>query len=173
MNEEWKDVVGYEGLYQVSNLGRVKTSFKPIKCHKNSIRFGKEKILSSKIEKNGYERVNLSKDGERKTYSIHRLVAQAFIPNPNNLPQINHKDENKLNNCVENLEWCTAKYNVRESKKKAINQYDFENNFIKKWECSKEVEENIGISVTSLNNCLKQRSQTAGGYIWRYANEDN
>ena len=98
MKEIFKDIKNYEGLYQVSNLGRV-----------YSVR--NNKILKPKLNKYGYLSVNLKYKGSRVTKSIHRLVGEAFIPNPNDLPQVNHKDEDKTNNCVDNLEWCTAKYN--------------------------------------------------------------
>ena len=97
MEEIWKDVKGYEGLYKISNFGRVW-----------SIR---RKLFLKPVDK-PYLRVRLySIDGTNKMFSVHRLVAEAFIPNPDNLPCINHKDENKMNNCIDNLEWCTAKYN--------------------------------------------------------------
>lgn len=102
--EEWKDVPNYEGLYQVSNLGRIKSL-----RDKNGK--AREKILKLKLSKFGYYQICLCKNGKQKWYFVHRLVALAFIPNPNNLPQINHIDENKTNNYVENLEWCTSKYN--------------------------------------------------------------
>lgn len=105
VNEEiWKDIEGYEGLYQVSNYGRVKRMF--IKGAK------KETILKLAKNKTGYIRVCLSKNSKKSNKHIHRLVAEAFIPNPNNLPQINHKDENPNNNYVDNLEWCNGKYNT-------------------------------------------------------------
>ena len=104
--EEWKDIKGYEGIYQISNKGRVKTLG-------NNRR--KEKIREGIADNTGYKRISLCKNGKEKKYSIHRLVAQAFLPNPDNLPVVNHKDENKLNNNVENLEWCTQKYNVNYS----------------------------------------------------------
>ena len=108
--EEWRDVKGYEGLYQVSNKGRVK-SLNRIDSRGNKVN---EKILRPG-KRNNYLFVNLYKNGKRKLYDIHRLVAQAFLPNPDNLPVVNHKDENKLNNNVENLEWCTQAYNVNYS----------------------------------------------------------
>ena len=107
-NEVWKDVVGYEGLYQVSDRGNVRSVIR-----KDSI--GRKcggRILKLIPNANGYIRVGLCKNGIRKKKHIHRLVAEAFIPNPNSFPQVNHKDEVKDNNNVENLEWCTGKYNI-------------------------------------------------------------
>lgn len=99
----WKDIPGYEGLYQVSNTGRVRS------LNYNGTR--KTKVLKQGTNKDGYKRIKLYKDGKFKVYLVHRLVALAFIPNPNNYPIINHKDENRWNNNVDNLEWCTYKYN--------------------------------------------------------------
>lgn len=116
MIEQWKDVVGYEGLYKVSNMGKVysypktwKAGFGATVGHK-----GKERKVS--LGKNGYLNLLLNKDGKEKYHSVHRLVANAFIPNPNNLPVVNHIDENVTNNCVENLEWMTQKDNIMYSK---------------------------------------------------------
>lgn len=109
MNEVWKDVVGYEGCYQVSNFGRIRST----KRVTFDGRKRKEMIRAPSYDPDGYLTVNLSKDGISKTQRIHRLVATAFIPNPNGYSQINHKDENKSNNCVENLEWCTCEYNLK------------------------------------------------------------
>ena len=103
MEEIYKDIEGYEGLYQVSNLGNVKSL--------NYSKTKKEKILKPCIFSNGYLKVDLCKNKTRKTYYVHRLVAKAFIENPNNYPMINHKDEFKINNVVSNLEWCDNKYN--------------------------------------------------------------
>lgn len=107
MTEIWKDIKDYEGLYQVSNYGRVRSLDR---CD-NMGRFMDGHILSIGDNGNGYKHVGLSKNGLQKTEYVHRLVAKSFIPNPNNLPQVNHKDENPNNNCVDNLEWCTNKYN--------------------------------------------------------------
>ena len=103
MKEIWKDIEGYEGRYQVSNFGNVKSL--------NYKHTGEEKIMQSCKDKIGYLHIKLFMNGKPKMYKVHRLVAQAFIPNSNNYPQVNHKDENKINNNVNNLEWCTAKYN--------------------------------------------------------------
>lgn len=100
MKEIWKDIVGYEGHYQVSNCGRIR-----------SIKHGEEKFLKPNDAKKGYLQVTLYKDGVRRSHNIHRLVAVAFVPNPEGFPEVNHMDENSFNNCAVNLEWCTAKYN--------------------------------------------------------------
>ena len=105
MEEIWKDIPNYEGLYQISNLGRVK-SFPRKGTHTK-----KERILKFAKSNKNYLIAMLTKHNKRKAKSVHRLVAEAFIPNPNNFPQVNHKDENRHNNCVDNLEWCTNHYN--------------------------------------------------------------
>lgn len=102
--EKWKDIKGYEGLYQVSNFGNVKSL--------NYKRTNKEALLKLQTNTDGYKIINLRKDGKNKLYLVHRLVAMTFIPNPNNYPIVNHKDENKENNSVDNLEWCTHIYNL-------------------------------------------------------------
>lgn len=102
MEEEWKPIKGYEGIYEVSNMGRVK-----------SLHRSQGRILKQYTQDNGYVKVNLSKNGTHNTKRVHRLVATAFIPNPHNKPEVNHIDGNKENNNVDNLEWCTREYNVR------------------------------------------------------------
>lgn len=164
--EEWKDIKGYEGLYQVSNLGRVR-----------SIGYGKERILSSSnICHYGYIKVNLYKEGKKNTFKVHRLVAQAFIPNPNNLPEVNHKDENKLNNHVSNLEWCTTQYNInygthnaRMSKSKNKPILCVETGV--EYTSILEAEKLTGINKSSLSNCCRGIFKTAGGYHWRYVDK--
>ena len=103
--EIWRDVVGYEGLYKVSNFGRIKSL-----PRNGTVKY--ERLLRQKVGNNGYCTVALSKHNKTKYKSVHRLVAEAFLDNPKDLPLINHKDENKLNNCVDNLEWCDAHYNM-------------------------------------------------------------
>ena len=105
--EEWKAIAGYEGLYEVSNLGRIKSLSRiDSRGYKRN-----EKILKLNKDSGGYLKVSLYKNGKPKQYNVHRLVAIAFIPNPDNLPEVNHKDENRINNYVDNLEWCNRKYN--------------------------------------------------------------
>lgn len=180
--EIWKDIEGYEGLYQVSNLGRVKSLPK-----QHGRRYwNNEFILKQNKSNNGYVCVILQKNKIKYRKSIHRLVASAFIPNFENKPQINHKDGNKLNNCIDNLEWVTASENQIHSRKnglqvsvsgenhhssKIINQYDLDGNFIKQWKCIRKVCELFNISPNCMYRCLINKRKEAGGYIWRYADE--
>lgn len=181
MKEIWKDIKGYKGLYQISNLGNVKSLKRNIKLsNQYGAKFKKrvdEKILKQSINKYGYCSVILSKNNKNKWFSIHRLVALNFIPNPNNYKCVNHKDENKQNNNVENLEWCTYKYNnnygnrinkVREKTKKKINQYDINNILIKSWNSIIEASNNLKINRHSIISCCKGKQKTAGGFKWQY-----
>ena len=112
MQEIWKDIKNYEGCYQVSNLGRVRSLTRKVKTF-NGERTSKGQLLKPLKTNNGYYRVDLKQSQKDKYMSIHRLVAETFIPNPNNYPIINHKDNNPQNNCAENLEWCTQSYNIK------------------------------------------------------------
>ena len=177
MEEIWKPVKGYEELYQVSNLGRVK-SLERIDCHGQP---RKEKILRYGINK-GYCYVTLCKNGKHTTFLVHRLVAEAFIPNPNNYPQVNHKDENPSNNCVENLEWCDQKYNSNYGTRnkrifekttngklsRPVLQYDLEGNFIKEFPSTQEVQRELKIYQTSISACCRGKLKTAYGFKWKY-----
>ena len=128
--EEWRYIEGYEGLYQVSNEGRIKSLNREIVYKDGRKKILPEKILHNFLSDLGYYHVMLSKNGIPKRYKVHRLVAKAFIPNPNDLPIINHKDENPKNNTVENLEWCTQDYNIHygtmieRGREKQINRSD-------------------------------------------------
>ena len=164
MEEIWKDKKDYEGHYQVSNFGRVK-----------SIKFGKEIILKQSI-RHGYYYVCLSKNGIVKTYNVHRLVAEAFIPNPNDYKEVNHKDENPQNNIVSNLEWCDRLYNVRygtgierrsKTQSKPVLQYDLEGNFIKEWKSTHECCRN-GFNQSNVAACCRGKLKTYKGSIWKY-----
>lgn len=112
MKEIWKDIENYEGLYQVSNLGRVRSLDRILRNSHKSFRLSKGRLVAITDNGNGYKIASLSKGG-RKNFYVHRLVAQAFLPNPNNLFQVNHKDCIKSNNNVDNLEWCSPIYNTR------------------------------------------------------------
>lgn len=163
MQEIWKDIKGFEGLYQISNLGRVKSL-------KNN------KILKNMT--NEYYFVGLYKNKIKKYMKIHRLVAQAFIPNPNNYSCINHKDENKFNNNVNNLEWCSKKYNCnygsrneKMSKTKSlykIIQKDKNNKIIKIWNNAWDLQHNTSYNIHVIRQCCKNKCKSVYGYKWEY-----
>ena len=169
--EIWKPIKDYEGLYMVSNWGRVK-----------SIKFGKEIILKQWTSSNGYSQVNLCKNGKVKNYKVHRLVAEAFLDNTDNLPEVNHKDEDKQNNNVENLEWCSAKYNSnfgtrneRITKKmtngklsKPVLQYTMDGKFVKEWPSTMQAEREGGFNNRQISACCRGKRKTHKGFIWKY-----
>lgn len=110
--EEWKDIPNFEGLYQGSNLGRVKSLERFYKTGRGGIQLLPERILKQNIKKTGYVEVTLCKNGKHKSFLLHRIIGKLFVPNPNNYTEINHKDENLENNCASNLEWCDHFYNI-------------------------------------------------------------
>lgn len=187
--ENWKDIQGYEGFYQVSDCGNVKSLARDVYNPRGTvIRHMEEKILVQCIDNHGYARVNLYLNGKMKSIFVHRLVATAFIENPENKPMINHKDENPLNNCVDNLEWCTASYNANYGTRNArISQirrsYKLGNapsaravfcvELNKTFDCAKRVEEELGIWGTSITRICKGKAKTTGGFHWRYADEND
>ncbi|MCM1235436.1 MAG: NUMOD4 motif-containing HNH endonuclease [Ruminococcus flavefaciens] len=118
--EEWRDIIGFEGAYQVSDLGNVRSLDRKVKSRNAFIKV-RGKVLSTEVDSSKYICVNLCKNGKKYPRRVHRLVAQAFLPNPNNYSVVNHLDENKLNNNVENLEWCTQKHNIAYSRKRSHN----------------------------------------------------
>ena len=170
--EEWKPIPGYEGLYEVSNYGRVRS----FKWSSNG------KILSPGKDGSGYLFVTLCKDGKTKLRKMHRLVAEAFIPNPSNFPQVNHMDECKENNYFGNLEWCTHKYNlsygtrtrrIAENNSKPVVQLDKKGNFISEFESLREASRRTGIADGSICRCCNHKPgrYSAGGFIWIYKDE--
>lgn len=182
MEEIWKDIKSYEGLYQVSNLGRVKhLEFTRPNLLTGGVSTIKEKMLKQRLTPFGYYTVSLSKNGKKRLYFVHRLVAEAFILNPDNLPIINHKDENKVNNYIDNLEWCDHLYNSnygtrnkRLSETKTNNTYNtkqvlcIETGII--YPSIREAERQTGIANTHIAACCthKPHYKTAGGYHWKY-----
>lgn len=186
--EIWKDIVGFEGFYQCSNLGRIK-----------SFKFGKERILKPRKDKDAYCIVGLWKEGKVKTCRVHRLVSQAFLPNPNNLPCVNHKDENPSNNCIENLEFCDVAYNnsygtrlerigkavsiankgkkqsqeTKEKRAKArqkpILQLSKSGNIILgKFNSAKQAGNELNINKGQITQCCRGKVNSAKGYKWMY-----
>lgn len=166
--EEWRPIRGFEDRYLISNTGLV---FSKIS----------NRMLSPKIDRYGYKAISLSRNGKMKYTTIHRLVAIAFIPNPDNLPTVNHKDEDKLNNRSDNLEWATVKENdnygtrnermANSKKKNPIAQYDADMNLIKVHLGIKDAQRNTGVNRNSIRDVCRGKRPEAGGYVWRYYKE--
>ena len=182
-NEVWKDIEGYEGLYQVSNLGNIK-SLKRNTAH--------ERILIPRVGRDGYKYVGLSKNGICKSKKIHRMVAETFLPNINDLPQINHIDGNKLNNKLENLEWCNASYNQKHAYRlglskhwmkgrkgkncpfsKKVDQYTKNNILIKTWDSMSDIKRTLNLAVSNISLACQGKKKTYCGFIWKYHKEGN
>lgn len=174
--EEWRDVVGFEGLYKVSNLGRVM-----------SLRKTTPMILNPQVTQKGYLRIAIHIRPVAGHYLVHRWVAEAFIPNPNNLPFINHKDENPSNNSVENLEWCDRLYNntygtalkkAHETRRKngmarTVYQFDMAGNMVCEYGSAYKASKETGINICTIYACMLGKvSRSAGGYIFLRKKEE-
>ena len=187
IEEKWKPVVGYEGLYEVSSLGRVRSLSRSIQGHKGYY------VIPSRILKGfyayGYRYVELRKGGKLKSYRVHRLVAEAFLPNPNKYPIINHKNEIRDDNRVDNIEWCTHKYNsnygnIKSKQKQSshcrpIIQLTKEGIFVAKYQSIADASKATKIEHTNIIQCAKGKllkcrdgklriRRYAGGFIWKY-----
>ena len=168
-SEIWVDIDGYDGLYSISNLGRVMS-------HHRS----KHRLLRPRINNKGYVLVNLCKNGGMKTFKIHVLVAKHFLANPHGLTEINHKDEDKTNNRFDNLEWCTRSYNVnygtrisrqRKALIKGVIQFSRSGDMIATYDSITQARQSTGLSVSHIAACCKKKVPTAGGFVWRYLTE--
>lgn len=169
MEEIWKDIEGFEGRYQISSLGRVKSFLVDTE---NGM------ILKPMVCTNGYLRIDLRNNGKYYKFLVHRVVAETFLPNPNNFEYVNHKDESRDNNCVDNLEWCTPKYNanygtakqrIADAKSKPIVQYEKNGDYLKTWKSSMEVQRTLGFDRSSILRCCMGKQATSYKYIWQYA----
>lgn len=176
MVEVWKPVKDYEGIYEISNIGRVRSKHKHTKS--------KDGIIKERKTRNGYCHVELWKNGTGVDRYIHRLVALAFIPNPNNLPEINHKDENPSNNCVDNLEWCDRTYNNNYGNhyKKMVetrgDKYVGANACHRRrvmcvetgeiFETIRSASRIINVNQAHISNCCRGKRNKCGGYHWKY-----
>lgn len=179
MREIWADIENYEGLYQASNFGNIKSL--PNKNHKD------EKILNPTINSSGYLKVELYKNRKAKDFYVHRLVASTFLPNPDNKPQINHRDGNKSNNSISNLEWVTASENQKHSiehglhapspmknkvgklnpNSKPIIQYDYDGNFIRVWDSPYDAAKALNIQINNIRACVNGYHHSSAGFIWK------
>lgn len=191
--EVWKDIKGYEGLYQISNFGNVKALEKSVWNGKTNLYFP-EIIRKPNFDKDGYLNITLSKNSKAKTFKIHRLVAKAFIDNPGNLPEVNHKDGNKSNNFVNNLEWITRSENQKHAFRIGlINQngpnnamygklgkdnpnsipiYQIDintNQIIKKFDSMASAGRKLQVNTGHICQVCKDKRKTAYGYKWKYA----
>ena len=187
-NEEWKDAVGFEDALQISNIGRVKRKAFNHTIFNGVNSFRKAHIVKPRLREDGYYHITFHYKGKVHSMLVHRLVAMAFIPNPHNLPQVNHKDENPSNNCVDNLEWCDQKYNSNYGtngqrisakltnglRSKVVEQYDRKGNFIKEFPSVAEVSRLLGFPTSSIARCCNgsKKYSIVGGYQWKYKSSD-
>lgn len=179
MEEIWKAIPNYEGYYEVSNTGKVRSVTRIITFVDGRKEIYQGSMKSLNLDKYGYYYVILSKDNQQKTFKVHRLVALAFIPNPKNLPVVNHKDENSLNNNVDNLEWCTIEYNNtygtkikrnvenNPQKKKIAMCNLITKETIKTFDSVSEAARQTNICRSGISRVINGKSQNAGGYFWK------
>lgn len=174
--EKWKPIDGFEGFYEVSDKGRVRSVSRTIRQSNGTERTKKSHVLAQTAHyRNGYLSVMLSKEGCKKRVSVHRLVASAFVPNDKHLPEVNHKDETKTNNSAENLEWCDRRYNntygtVRDRIAKtqgcAVAQMDRNGNVIATFHSQGAAARATGAAQSGISACLLGKDKTSGGFLW-------
>ena len=185
MQEFWRDIKGYEGKYQISNLGRIKSLY----FKNKQVKVQREKILKPQFDGNYYF-IMLSINNKRKIHFIHRLIAMTFIPNKNNYACVNHINGIKTDNRIENLEWCSHSQNTKHAykiglinvgkgkdnynynkpgnRRKKVIQYDENGNVIKVWEHAKDIEEELKINANKIRKCCRENKKMVGGFKWEY-----
>ncbi len=160
---EWREVKEYSN-YEVNQLGEIR--------HKK-----RQKILKPRSNNGGYQYVNFKINGKNTNFAVHRIVANAFIPNPNGYTEVNHKDYNKKNNCVDNLEWVSSSQNKqhsylkqenKKSRGKAVNQYTKEGIFLKTFDSVSDAAKEFGCCVAAISNCCLGRTKTSQGFRWSF-----
>ena len=197
MEEIWKDIEGFEGFYQVSSLGRVRSLDRIVVNSRYGYQSLKGRILRQHKNGDGYFHIGLNKDNHRKKYETHRLVAQTFIPNPENKAEVDHINTKRDDNRIENLRWATRKENQNNSltlkkrsdsmkgdkhpmygklgktnpNSKAIYQVSMDGNIIRKWNALSEAERQTGTDESSISRCCQGKLNAAGGYRWLYAED--
>lgn len=179
IKEEWKDIQGYEGLYRISNLGNVASCERYVRVCGGGRRLVQPKLLKQFKCPGGYCEVNLWKNNKQKTTMVHRLVAETFIDNRLNLPEVNHKDENKENNSVENLEWCTSKYNANygtrnkrmteKKETKPVVMISKDGREIKRFKSLGDASREMDADISAIIRACKGKQKTCLGYKWVYA----
>ena len=186
MREEWRPVVGYEGLYEVSNMGNVKSLERTVWNGRGYYKTVPERILKARKASNGYLQVQLHQDGKRKVYLVHRLVATAFCENQMGYTEVNHIDEDKTNNCADNLEWCSRSYNctyndrakkvgkkVSEKLSKPVIAIDKRTGLIIEFVSAHEAEKETGIAYQNICACCNGKRNSAGEFYWMYKNNND
>ena len=179
MKEIWKPIIETDGKYEISNFGNIRGVDRYARVCGNGYRFIKGRTVKPNKCTNGYLMFNASMGNTTKHFLIHRLVAQYFIPNPNGYPEVNHKDENPQNNHVNNLEWCTPKYNcnygtrnqrcMEKVIKKAVRQLTLNGEFIAEYPMINEAMRVTGVNSSQIIRVCKGQNVIAGGYKWEYA----
>ena len=167
----WREVAGYEGLYAVSDEGEVVSLPRVLSNGRGTFKTT-GKALKQGTRAGKYKFVHLSKGNVQRCVSVHRLVAMAFLGNSENLPEVNHKDENPSNNRVENLEWCSRQYNIDYSKSKKVSQYTLDGEKVAEYKSISHAADITGISRRAINNALSGWSKSAGKYTWKYEEEE-
>lgn len=176
MDELWRDIPSFEGYYEASTLGRVRSVDRYVNYKNSGLALRKGKILSPKTSNKGYLETTLMKEGKYYYRRIHQLIALTFLPNPNGYKSINHINEIKTDNRVSNLEWCTDRYNkeVYTQSRTTVFQYTLQGKLVKIWHSITRAAESIGMDKTGIQHCCDGRKlKTFGGYIWSYNSLSN